>query len=249
MKLPFISSKEIYERTLDEISTSEIISDQNKKYIESLHESKEKWSLAFRKEEYILGIQTTSRIESLHGIIKKFIRSKCNLNELFIRLLKLSNGRNYIKEFEESIENEITSVLSQNFILSKLKEKYTEFIYNKCLLGYIKAQSYKSTKLKRNCYEVISLDPNNSTKFLVKIEDNYLNCNCWFGKQWGIPCLHMFSTASLAPDKFYDVLPFKSRWLKEEQGIITNDDHLIEFLEENIRKKEGDKGFFLLLEY
>jgi len=36
MKLPFISSKEIYEQTLKEISTSEIISDQSKKYIEFL---------------------------------------------------------------------------------------------------------------------------------------------------------------------------------------------------------------------
>ena len=72
--LPFNNSRHSYEEIMNKILDSTNISDDNKKYIKSLDETKEKWSLTWRKEEFIIGIQTTSRMESLHAMVKKFIR-------------------------------------------------------------------------------------------------------------------------------------------------------------------------------
>ena len=58
---------------------------------------KEKWYLTFRKEDKILAIQTTSRLESLNSMIKSLISRKCSLTELFLRLVEFGHVKNIQK--------------------------------------------------------------------------------------------------------------------------------------------------------
>ena len=238
INLPFEPSKEKYNATVLNVSKSELSSDENKKYIEFIDSFKEKWALAFRKEQFILGIQTTSRMESLHSMIKMLIRSKCSLPELFHRLVEFANGKNYQKQ-EEKLDNDLIDLLSKNYILSKIKDVYSDYIYQKCLMSFLKAESYKSTKKKRNTYEVVSYDESNINTFIVTVRDNNFNCTCWYSKQWMIPCLHIFATASLQSDKFSDFLYFNERWLKDFSNTI-NDNGLIEFLDTKFIKSNED---------
>ena len=94
LALPFIPSKEKSKEILREVENSPNIKKENKTYLKKLDEYKEKWALAYRKDDYIIGVQTTSRIESLHALMKKFIRSKCGLTELFYRLVEFAHGKN-----------------------------------------------------------------------------------------------------------------------------------------------------------
>ena len=185
-------------------------------------------------------------MESLNSMIKRLIRSKCSLPELVYRLLNFAKGKNQAFEFTEEKSNEIINILSKNYILSKIKEEYSDFIYNKCLLGFIKAQSYQCDKVKKNVYEIVSIDPSDIRKFKVECDSNGLSCGCWYNKQWGVPCLHMFAVTTLSPEKFFNLLPFKRRWLKKESDVCT-DDKLLEFLEDNIGKEKINKGSLLVL--
>jgi len=182
-------------------------------------------------------------MESLHSTIKMLIRSKCSLPELFHRLVEFANGKNFQKQ-EEKIGSELVELLSKNYILSKIKDVYSNYIYDKCLLSFLKSESYKSTKKKRNMYEVIPYDESiDSKKFIVTLEDNNFNCTCWYSKQWMIPCLHIFSTANIQPEKLSNFLHFNARWVKKLPNVI-NDDKLTEFLTTKfIDEKEEGKLF------
>jgi len=224
---------------MNKILDSTNISDDNKKYIKSLDETKEKWSLAWRKEEFIIGIQTTSRMESLHAMVKKFIRSKNSLPELFLRIIEFSLGKNATSEGEDKIENDFMEVLSKNIFLSKLKEEYSGFAYNKCMINFVKAQGYKCIKLSRSSFQITNYDSNNDTRYIVKIEDSAFLCSCWYAKQWGIPCCHMFATFSLSPESYFPFLVIKARWLKKTGSTDEDDDNLIDFLKDRIKNSSG----------
>lgn len=160
--------------------------------------------------------------------------------ELFYRLIEFSHGKNSLQEQEEKAGNEITEVLSKNFILAQLKNQYANFIYEKCLMSYVKAQCYKPTKIKRNNYEVRSYDSSNQKIYFVILEEKKLTCSCWFSKQWGVPCLHILVVANSSPDKFLSALQFKERWMKKD--VITSDEKFIEHLKEKIGKQENTSG-------
>lgn len=221
------------------ISESEIISEENKHYIKELNKSKEKWALAFRKEEYILGIQTTSRMESLHSMIKNIIRSKCSLIELSIRLLNFAHGKN-TTIIEDKVEASVIEALSQTFILRKIKEKYSGYIFNKCVINYIKASNFKSMKKKTNSYEVVSLD-HQDYKTTVSLSKSVFSCSCWNNKQWGIPCAHIFAIVNASPEKNHAYLDFKERW-NAKVVLENNDEDLIKFLQGMLGKTDKFKG-------
>ena len=144
--LPFNPSKNKFKEICKEIKDSDIIATETKEYFENLCESQEKWSLAFRKEESIIGVQTTSRIESLHNLIKNYIRSKCSLTELVIRLICFAKVKNSQNVEEEKISNDVFNLLSKNLILANIKEKYSNYAYQKCLISFAQSLSLKITK-------------------------------------------------------------------------------------------------------
>jgi len=84
--------------------------------------------------------------------------------ELFYRLTEFSHGKNSEQEVEEKINNQVTQILSKNYLLIQLKNQCTDFIYQKCLISFVKAQSFKFSKQKRNTYEVRSYDSPDNKK-------------------------------------------------------------------------------------
>jgi len=243
INLPFNNSQKKYEEIKKQILSSKVISQENKTYMEKLNDTKEKWCYAYRKDESILGIQTTSRIESLHALMKRNIRSKCSLTELLIRLIEFAHNKNN-HQIEEKVDDEIVRALSKNTFLTKIKEKYSEYIFDKCILNFVKASNLKSKKKKTHFYEVTSTDPNDKQIYTVTIVNSILNCTCFYNMQWGIPCSHMFATANMNEGITFTQLPFKNRWEKKIH-YSHNDEKLIEFLKKK-RENEGNINGFLI---
>src|SRR5687767_11797381 len=88
--LPFNKSQDAFQKVYKKIAKSKIIEQATKQYLIDLSETKEQWCAAYRKEDAIFGVQTTGRIESLHSLMKKTIRTKCLLSELVIRLINFA---------------------------------------------------------------------------------------------------------------------------------------------------------------
>jgi len=91
--LPFQRARQKYPEIILNLVNSNLFSDGAKEYIKELEGFKEWWTLASRKENFIMGVQTASRIGSLHAIMKKFIRSQCSLTEFCFRLVEFAYGK------------------------------------------------------------------------------------------------------------------------------------------------------------
>ena len=243
--LPFQRNRQKYSETILNIVNSSLVSDDAKAYIKELEGFKERWASAYRKEDFIIGVQTTSRIESLHAIIKKFIRSKCSLTEFCFRLVEFANGKNeQVKK--EAINDPILNLLGKNVILSRIKEDYSDFIYNKCLVSFALAAGLKSLKIKSNIYEVTSFQDDVEKKYIVTLENSQFICTCWYNKHWGIPCSHIIATANLMPTKYVDYITIKPRW-KKNIDFQSQDKELVKYLKEKIAQELKYDGKLLFL--
>jgi len=237
INLPFIASEKKYVEILTQVEESEVIPLEKKSYLKNLDGTKEKWCLAYRKEENILGIQTTSRMESLHAMMKSILTSRCSLTELLIRLLDFAFAKS-LQESESKTTNEVMNLLSKNLILSRVKEICSDYIYQKCVMNFVQASNFKVQKKKKG-YEVVSMDSNSQRKINVKTFNSKLECECWYYKQWEIPCSHIFSVVNTSPETLMDFLNFKERW-KKEMVYEFDDKDLIEFLKSQLHEENKD---------
>ena len=226
---------------MEQAKDSQCLSDEKKNYLSKISEYKEKWCLAFKKEEQILGIQTTSRLESLNSMTKSIISTKCSLTELIIRLIEFGHVKNS-QEREEQKENELLKVFSKSIVLSHLKERYTDFIYAKCALNFVTALNFKSSKKKTNIYEVTPIDSTQNFKYSVEISEFSLCCTCTYFKQWGIACCHIFSVVNIAPEKLKDYLVFNKRWERNIDFQI--DENLVNFLKTRLSEEINTSGTY-----
>lgn len=199
--MPFNFSKTSYEEIFNKVEDSELLSEDFKDYLNQLNKTRDKWCYAFKKNDEIIGVQTTSRIESLHSSMKRLIRTKCSLTEMTLRLLKFAHQTCSPRDFEDNIvQDSLVEMLSKNAVLVKIQAKYTTYIYNKCLLHYVQSAKYKVTK-SRNVYSIVEHE-NNQHKYSITLKSQKFECNCYFWIQWGIPCVHMFAIPSQGSKNF-----------------------------------------------
>jgi len=104
IKLPFITSTEKFERTYKEILESNVISKKQIDYLNSKLENKEMWGKCFLKETFLGGVSTTSRVESLHALQKRYLTSNASLQKVFhsFRLIE----KIQVSKFEEENQKE-----------------------------------------------------------------------------------------------------------------------------------------------
>jgi len=175
--------------------------------------------------------------------MKRLVRTKCFLKEIILRLLQFTYQTNSSKDVEDNIvQDSLVEILSKNIVLGKIREDYTSYVYNKCLIQFIQASNFQATKYRANHFNIVSYDKDYTTKYKILVKNGKFECDCAYSNQWGLPCSHMFSLNSIDPSKLYDYLPFFTRW---EKHIIfqQNDDELIKYLEEEL---VGDnKGIFI----
>ena len=149
VNLPFNYSRSSYEDIFEKAKNCNLVSKEVKDYLVGLNQTREKWAYAFKKSEHIIGIQTTSRIESLHSSMKRLVRTKCSLKEMILRLIQFTYQINTLKDTEDNIiQDSLVDILSKNIVLSQIQENYTSYTYNKCLIQFFQASNLKATKLK-----------------------------------------------------------------------------------------------------
>jgi len=78
---------------------------------------------------------------------------------------------------EEQKENEISKT-------SSIKERYSGFIYGKCLWNSVSSFNFKCLKKKLHLYEVSPVDSNQDFKYRVEILNECFSCTCAYLKRW-----------------------------------------------------------------
>jgi len=183
--------------------------------------------------------------------MKKEIRSKCSLSEMLFRLLQFSNHKNVSKNLNDNksqiSDDKIINSLSKNLLLKNISDCHTNFAYEKCLIEFAKASSLKSNENEKE-FVVISQDPQDNFKYNLHIENEKLFCSCYYSKQWGLPCSHMFAVGNLNIDKFSKYIHLNRRWKSKIDDDKTDND-LLKYLKEVISQADPGKNFYTITFY
>ena len=141
IKLPFIKDQKKFKDIIEKLKSSEDISDSQKNYLQTKLSKKEKWAKSFTKEKFAGGISTTSRVEGLHSVQKKYLTSSSSLKKVFYSFRSLENQQilKFKEEFREKSKGESIGDIAS---LDIFKEKYPLYVYKRIYLKYKLAIDY-----------------------------------------------------------------------------------------------------------
>ena len=99
LELPFMTRKEKFDETIKELKKPGLLNDSQLNYLEMKLKIKDKWAKCLIKENFTVGISTTSRIESMHSVLSDRLNSNSRLNEVFDVFKKIEDSN--ISKFNE----------------------------------------------------------------------------------------------------------------------------------------------------
>ena len=98
INLPFITSEEKFEEVVSKLKVENILSESQRAYLERKLEEKNLWAKSANKKNFIVGVCTTSRIESMHRVLRDSLNSSSRLLKVFEVFKKIEETE--IKHFQ-----------------------------------------------------------------------------------------------------------------------------------------------------
>jgi len=142
INLPFIVSKEKFLETIDELKNSEFITEEQLKYIEAKIKTQDQWVKCFIKTKFAGGISTTSRVEGLHAVQKKYLTSSSSLKKVLYSFISIE--KKHTKSFSNEFNQRFGTQTLKNIIaLKDIQEQCSEYVYKKILAKFTIAIDYK----------------------------------------------------------------------------------------------------------
>jgi len=142
--LPFITRVDKFNDILQEANDSKDITDKQLEYLNKKLKTKQKWAKCMIKTNFAAGVCTTSRIEGLHAVIKKYLTSSCSLQKVFLCFRTLEQIE--IDKFAEEYQRHQNKP-SSNYEIQFLKE--FEKVCSDYALRRIKPKFFKSLNYER----------------------------------------------------------------------------------------------------
>jgi len=194
-------------------------------YLEDKLAYKHQWAKCIVKKHFILGVSTTSRVESFHKILSQHLNSNSRLNLLLqvFKQIESTQAENFKEEFGRHSKNQKND-LSKSPLLKQISEIYSPYIIKKVECRFSKAVSYKVEQLSPNKWYFISINLinifnravenayiENPNTFLVYKKGNKIFCDCKESVYFGLPCRHeMVICMKIFHD--FQILHFEKRW-------------------------------------
>ena len=149
INLPFIGSEEKFNTVLGLVEDSDDITKNEYDYLYKKLESKLQWVKCFTKENFCGGVSTTSRIEGLHGVLKKHLNSNSSLQGVFYCFRSIEKTQ--VQTFEEEFSrHKKQNTQFDSTPLEKIKEEYPDYIFRKIAPKFAKALNYILESQKNN---------------------------------------------------------------------------------------------------
>jgi len=125
INLPFVSSKKKFKESLNKIYASEDITESELNYLEAKLATKDKWAKCLVKSSFCGGVCTTSRIEGLHGVLKKHLNSNSSLRKVFSCFRQIEKTQ--LEKFTEEYNRHKKKVAEIDAVpFQEIKSKFSE---------------------------------------------------------------------------------------------------------------------------
>ena len=141
INLPFITCEKKFNDLIKTVEESEDVSIRERKYLEEKLKTKKQWAKCITKENFCGGICTTSRIEGLHGVLKRFLNSNSRLQGVFncFRSIEKTQLQKFEQEYSRHKKQKIIAVSNP---LELIKNEFSDFLYKKIAPKFSKALNY-----------------------------------------------------------------------------------------------------------
>ena len=252
--LPFITNNEKFDSIVEEAINSEDLSEKEKDYLNLKLGSKHTWAKCFIKHRFGAGVNTTSRVEGLHKVIRSFLTTNSRLTEVFEVFRKIESQKleKFQDEFNRHSKN-IGTICTDCFLIKELSQTYSPYVIKKLEPKVSKALSFKCEEiipgktwyfllllnlLIRKIFHAFYENPN---QYIVNKETQNILCQCKESIFEGVPCRHELALC-LHILKDPKVLFFESRWKKDYCGIENQKENKEENKENIEKESEGDMG-------
>jgi|GEM_PF-6522710 len=206
--LPFSKDLEEVNEIITQIKSKDY-PEEDLQYFAKKIDSIELWSSAFHREHLTLGIDTTSRVESLNGVFKKQLEKTTSLRELqeyvehkFIDPLPKA-GPNNLKNkkfYVYPLKMEVLAAYCSKYATQILEDLYFSAIFGHQVYPGLTNKSWKVTPRKT------------TDSFVVKKLKGILDCNCSKNYHLGLPCIHVLAVWDSLDSEDLDCLYILERW-------------------------------------
>jgi len=151
--LQFEDYPEDLEQKFNLIVKSPYINNSLKDYMKEKYKKVKFWAKCYMKKKFCCGTCTSSRIESKHKILKKYLNSSKRLTELFKTLKQLKNTEtSKFKEEVERFTKEDNRVIGKYELIKKLKEKYSNYCLKIIQKNLLESLNYEANQQKENLW-------------------------------------------------------------------------------------------------
>jgi len=151
INLPFITRLEKFNDVIKELKKPGVLNQSQLEYLNKKLGVKETWAKCIIKKDFVGGICTTSRVESLHSILKDDLNSNSSLQDVLQAFKKIEKSQ--INKFQEEYlrhTKNIKGKLTEGFVMAEIKKKYTDYAIKKLEQRINKTISYKVEEIKKN---------------------------------------------------------------------------------------------------
>ena len=212
------------------------------------------------------GVHTTSRIESLNSLVKKYLNSKAEISDLikFLRDFerkfvfekennsdfRMISGQDTVKDQKTKSPISFKTQYEIHPIVSALKKLLSPLILNKHIEQFNLSHNYVCkhdlNKFNTTFFKVASTLAKDKEKFReVRIFSNKYHCECATYYRHGLICRHIFALAIMFQEKNCDKLIIHKRWISpyDEKEGSTEDytfeaEKVSQYLKESNLKEE-----------
>jgi len=152
VELPLSENADDFDESFRYIMESDILSDEQIEYLKNKTKTKKFWVKAFMKTNLCCGTCTTSRIESKHRLLKRYLNAATQLPSLFQVWKQLEDNEitKYKDEIESFKKKEEEKLLKCELI--QYFHNYSDYALNKLKEQLIQSTNYKLNKKTKGAW-------------------------------------------------------------------------------------------------
>ncbi|XP_057430837.1 protein FAR1-RELATED SEQUENCE 5-like [Lotus japonicus] len=200
---------------------------EDKEWVTHMYENRKMWAVAHIRGCFFAGFRTTSRCESLHSEIKKFIHSRYNLTEFLKHFERCLN----FMRFRE-VEADLASVVGKPPLETPFKQLeksaaslYTPAIFEKFRGVILKAfLVYVSGRKMTACFQIFTVSkfrtPSKEWHVSFYPPTPVLKCSCQRMESIGLPCEHIVAVMVILGMREIPTSLVLHRWTKRARDSI-----------------------------
>ncbi|KAJ1380440.1 Zinc finger, CCHC-type [Sesbania bispinosa] len=200
---------------------------EDNNWVKDLYEKKHMWATAYITGQFFAGLRTTSRCESLHGQLGRFIKSRYSLTE-FVQHFQRSLCYMRYKEEEDDFASMLGEVvLTTN--LQPLERSASRHFTRKIFLLFRKVLSRATQNFVVHCRQsamwviyTVKRYQSGGKEWYVSLypPSNDFKCSCQRMESYGLPCPHIIAVLVYLDYSEIPTCLILERWTKRAKESI-----------------------------